>query len=149
MRIIESNNALLSNYEVYQHLVDQQKANKRARRKVPGNLETLRTEVITYLREKPGPLANQETTHAYGPKSFQTLLEKIREANFELSKGEVLQIVNLRPSSNAALSAIVELLEDRFDEEQQNKLLEIIAEVLGRDEPAEDPDAMETIENGN
>lgn len=48
---------------------------------------------------------------------------------------------------------MVEDLEDRFDEEQQAKLLDIIAEVLGRDEPTEngagDEKAMESIENGN
>ena len=45
MKILESQNALLSNYEVYQHLVDQQRNNKVTGRKVPGNLATLRTEV--------------------------------------------------------------------------------------------------------
>jgi len=45
MKILESQNALLSNYEVYQHIVDQQKRNKANKRRVPGNLATLMTEV--------------------------------------------------------------------------------------------------------
>jgi len=49
MKILESQNALLSNYEVYQHIVDQQKRNKSYKRRVPGNLATLMTEVCSSL----------------------------------------------------------------------------------------------------
>lgn len=112
-------------------------------------------QVISYLREKPGPLANQEQTQSYNQNSATQLLEKIRDAKFpsELAKGEFLQVLNLRPSSSAQLSAVVEDMEDRFTEEDQNRLIDIIAEVLGRDEPAqngnEDENAVESIENGN
>ncbi|KAK3946093.1 RNA polymerase Rpb4-domain-containing protein [Diplogelasinospora grovesii] len=154
MKIVESQAALLSNYEVYQHLVDQQKRNKAQGRRVPGNLATLMTEVITYLREKPGPLEKQEETHAYTPEAFPRLLEKLREANLssELAKGEVLSIMNLRPSSSALLSTAIEDMEERFSDEEQQKIVDIIAEVLGRNEPAadmeDDADAVPSVENG-
>lgn len=45
MRIVESQNALLSNYEVYQHIVDQRKRNKAQNRRVPGNAHHVMTEV--------------------------------------------------------------------------------------------------------
>jgi len=45
MKILEAQSALLSNYEVYQHIVDQQKRNKAHKRRMPGNLATLMTEV--------------------------------------------------------------------------------------------------------
>jgi len=45
MKILESQNAVLSNYEVYQHLVDHQKTTKSQQRRGPGNLATLIKEV--------------------------------------------------------------------------------------------------------
>jgi hypothetical protein len=45
MKILESQNAVLSNYEVYQHLVDYQNTLKQNNRKGPGNLATLIREV--------------------------------------------------------------------------------------------------------
>ncbi|KAL2126729.1 hypothetical protein VTI74DRAFT_336 [Chaetomium olivicolor] len=158
MKILESQNALLSNYEVYQHILDQRKRNKAQNRRVPGNVHHVMTEVMTYLREKPSPLEKQEETHAYSPAVIPKLLEKLREANLpsELTKGELLSILNLRPSSSALLSTAIEDMEERFSEEEQNKIVDIIGEVLGRDEPAEDEEGMEvdaeaapSVENGN
>jgi hypothetical protein len=45
MKILESQNALLSNYEVYQHIIDQRKRNKAQNRRVPGNAHQVMTEV--------------------------------------------------------------------------------------------------------
>ncbi len=68
----------------------------------------------------------------------------------------MLAILNLRPSSTALLSTAIEDMEDRFTEDEQNKMVEIIGEVLGRDEPAkdgeeaaDDENAVPSIENGH
>lgn len=45
MKILESQNALLSNYEVYQHIIDQRKRNTAQNRRVPGNVHHVMTEV--------------------------------------------------------------------------------------------------------
>lgn len=48
MKILESQNAVLTNYEVYQHLTDQQNRgpeNKKQRHRGPSNLETVVREV--------------------------------------------------------------------------------------------------------
>ncbi|KAK4038116.1 RNA polymerase Rpb4-domain-containing protein [Parachaetomium inaequale] len=158
MKILESQNALLSNYEVYQHITDQRKRNKAQNRRVPGNAHHVMTEVVTYLGEKPSPLEKQEETQAYSPAAITRLLEKLREANLssELTKGELLSILNLRPSSSALLSTAIEDMEERFSEEEHNKIVDIIAEVLGRaetmDEGGEgdemDADAVPSVENG-
>jgi hypothetical protein len=73
----------------------------------------------------------------------------------ELAKGEVLMILNLRPTSSAVLSTMVEDMEERFSEDEQNKILDIITEVLGQDDPSgangqaqDDANAMPSIENG-
>jgi hypothetical protein len=155
MKVLESQNALLSNYEVYQHIVDQQKRSKSHKRRVPGNLATLMTEVLTYLREKPGPLEKQEETGAYNPAAITQLFERIQQENFQsdLAKGEVLSIINLRPNSTAILSVVIEDMEERFTEDEQNKLIQIIGDTLGRDQPsadaAADENTMQSIENGN
>jgi hypothetical protein len=45
MKILESQNALLSNYEVYQHIADQRKRNTVQNRRVPGPVHHVMTEV--------------------------------------------------------------------------------------------------------
>ncbi|AEO71440.1 1ae53528-d61c-4174-8042-02ce116dccbb [Thermothielavioides terrestris] len=164
MKILEAQNALLSNYEVYQHIVDQRKRNKEQNRRVPGNAHHIMTEVLTYLRQKPSPLERQEETQAYSPDAIPRLFEKLREANLpsELTKGELLSILNLRPPSTAVLSTAIEDMEERFTDDEQNKIVDIIAEVLGRDEAEEgaeggeggegdamDADAALPVENGH
>lgn len=122
-----------------------------------------RHQVTTYLTTKPSPLEKQQEEQTYSPTAIPRLLEKLREANLpaELTKGELLSILNLRPSSSALLSTAIEDMEERFNEEEQNKIVDIIAEVLGRTETEEgaegdemdadgeaDPDAMPSVENG-
>jgi hypothetical protein len=121
--------------------------------------------VTTYLTAKPSPLEKQQEEQTYSPTAIPRLLEKLRQANLpaELTKGELLSILNLRPSSSALLSTAIEDMEERFSEEEQNQIVDIIAEVLGRAETDEggegdemdadadgeaDPDAMPSVENG-
>ncbi len=112
--------------------------------------------MLTYLREKPSPLEKQEETQNYSSAAIPRLLEKLREANLpsELTKGELLSILNLRPSCSALLSTAIEDMEERFNEEQQNKIVDIVTEVLGRDETEGDEgeemdeDAVPSVENG-
>ncbi|KAK4247109.1 RNA polymerase Rpb4-domain-containing protein [Corynascus similis CBS 632.67] len=157
MKILESQNALLSNYEVYQHIIDQRKRNKAQNRRVPANAHQIMTEVVTYLSAKPSPLEKQEETQAYSAAAINRLFERIREANLpsELTKSELLSILNQRPSSTALLSTAIEDMEERFSDEDQNRIVDIIAEVLGRDETDEggeedemDADVAPTVENG-
>jgi hypothetical protein len=58
MKILESQNALLSNYEVYQHIVDQRKRNKTQNRRLPGNVHHVMTEV--------GPRQKQAAAQTFG-----------------------------------------------------------------------------------
>ena len=45
MKIVESQSALLSNFEVYQHIADQRKRNKTQNRRVPANAHHVMNEV--------------------------------------------------------------------------------------------------------
>ena len=52
-------------------------------------------------------------------------------------------IMNLRPTKPENLNTIIEEMEDRFpDDEQQQKIVDIIGEVLGRADGAAERQAM-------
>jgi hypothetical protein len=169
MKILESQNAVLSNYEVYQHLVDHQRTLKTKQRRGPGNLATLIKEVchvlfmagiyvyihadmpqvLAYLQTPPSPLSKQEQTHHYDGEVVTRLLEGLANANLnqDLAKGEVLMILNLRPSSIAVLSTVIEDMEERFSDDEQAAILEVIVQVLGKDEQSGE-EAIESVEGG-
>lgn len=50
MKILEAQSAVLSNYEVYQHLADQRDRYKQKKHRGPPNLETVVREVRYALR---------------------------------------------------------------------------------------------------
>ncbi|KAJ6441788.1 RNA polymerase III, subunit C17 [Purpureocillium lavendulum] len=143
-RVIESQAAVLSNYEVFQHLVDQRQRYKSKKRRGPPNLENVVKELLQYLREAPGPLSQEPTT--YTPESIAQLLERLR--HYELSKGELVMILNLRPSSVIGLNTVVEDMSERFTEDQQQEMVDIIAEVLGQFETAEPDEGQDEAAEG-
>lgn len=50
MKILEAQNSVLSNHEVYEHLVNHQSRHKARNRRAPGNLGTIVTEVGLEMR---------------------------------------------------------------------------------------------------
>ncbi|KKY30026.1 putative rna polymerase iii subunit c17 [Diaporthe ampelina] len=135
MKILESQSATLTNFEVYQHLLNEQQKAKLPDRKrqVPRSLQTVikekltLTQVIDQLRTQPDPLSQRPVT--YDATSISRLVERLRD--YDLTKGETIMIINLRPDNPAVLAACVEDAESRFDEEKQQEILAIIEEVLG------------------
>ncbi|KAG5998114.1 hypothetical protein E4U52_001715 [Claviceps spartinae] len=145
MKIIEAQSAVLSDYEVYQHLSDQRNSYKQNKRRGPPNMETVVRELLQYLRTEPNPLSQQPLT--YTPDCIAQLLEKLRP--YELSKGEVVMVLNLRPASVASLNTIIEDMSERFSEEQQEDMVNIVAQVLGRfDVPEEENGDVEMDDAG-
>ncbi|KAL0941020.1 DNA-directed RNA polymerase III subunit rpc9 [Colletotrichum truncatum] len=148
MKILEAQTAVLTNYEVYQHLTERklgQGQKKRGERRGPGNLETLAKELVQYLRTPPNPLCQDPIT--YHPNCITQLLEKLRP--YDLAKGEVVMILNLRPASVAALNTVIEEMTERFDDAQQEEIVNIIAEVLGSfPQEAEEEEAGDDEANG-
>ncbi|KAF5972181.1 DNA-directed RNA polymerase III subunit rpc9 [Fusarium bulbicola] len=134
MKILEAQSAVLTNYEVYQHVSEQRERYKNAKRRGPPNLETVVRELLQYLRTNPGPLSQEPLPYTEG--CISRLLERLRPYN--LAKGEVVMIINLRPASVAALNTVVEEMSERFNEEQQEAMVNIIAEVLGQFSAAEE-----------
>ncbi|KAH8769864.1 calcitonin gene-related peptide-receptor component protein [Diaporthe sp. PMI_573] len=129
MKILESQSATLTNFEVYQHLLNEQQKAKLPDRKrqVPRGLQTVIKEVLDQLRTQPDPLSQRPIT--YDATSIGRLVERLRD--YDLTKGETIMIINLRPDNPAVLAACVEDVESRFDEEKQQGILAIIEEVLG------------------
>ncbi|KAM0608544.1 hypothetical protein ACHAP1_002812 [Verticillium nonalfalfae] len=113
MKILEAQSAVLTNFEVYHHVVNQPQGSRRAGKKGPTNYETLH-------RERPLP---------YSQDCIKQLIQRLHP--YELAKGEMMMIFNLRPASASALNTIIEDMEDRFDEDKQAEIVDIIAEVLG------------------
>jgi hypothetical protein len=80
----------------------------------------------------------------YDSKSINKLLERLRD--YDLTKGEVIMILNLRPTTVETLNTVIEDMEVRFDGDQQTDIVTGIIEVLGQFEL--EPSAEET-EPGN
>lgn len=103
------------------------------------------------MKTPPSPLVNQEKTHQYSADIVTRFITRLDDCNLnqELAKGEILMILNIRPSSIAVLSTIIEDMEERFSDDEQAAILEAITEVLGHDEPAAGEEApVESVENG-
>lgn len=96
-------------------------------------------QLIQYLQSYPNPLSQKPSP--YKSDCIAKLLERL--SPYELSKGEVVMILNLRPASVAALNTVIEEMSERFSDEQQEEMVNIILAVLGQFEAA-DPNA-----NGN
>ncbi|KAI1322714.1 HRDC-like protein [Xylariaceae sp. FL0255] len=144
MRILEAQNSVLTNVEVYTFLSEQAKTYHAEKRRGPGNLEMLRGEMLKYFETFPGPLSQKPLP--YEVSAVPVLVKKLRE--FKITKGECIMVVNLRPTGVVALNAVIEEMETRFNEEQQQRILDIIIETLGQFPPEEeDGGAMDTSGN--
>ncbi|RYP82113.1 hypothetical protein DL770_005677 [Monosporascus sp. CRB-9-2] len=132
MRILESQNAVLTNLEVHEFLSAQAKEYQEQKRRGPGNLETLR-------KEKPPP---------FDAAAIPALLQRLRV--YQISKGEFIMIFNMRPTNIPTLNAVIEDMEERFTQDEQEDIVNGIAEVLGSFPPPPEEDgegdAMQTTE---
>ncbi|KAI1199317.1 HRDC-like protein [Nemania serpens] len=147
MRILEAQNAVLTNVEVYTFLSNQAKEYQSQKRRGPNSLEALRGEMLEYFETFPGPLSQKPLP--YDVNSIPVLLKRLRP--YKISKGECIMVVNLRPTTTAALNAVLEDMEGRFSEQQQEAIIQIVIEVLGEfPPPPEDgeEDGMDTAEDG-
>ncbi|KAH8670441.1 RNA polymerase Rpb4-domain-containing protein [Tricladium varicosporioides] len=94
----------------------------------PGNLNTMRKEVLDYLGEAPSPLGSDP--FPYNERTISNLLKALR--SWDITKGEMIMILNLRPTKPENLHVVVQQIEDRFSEEDQNRILKAISNVLGQ-----------------
>ena len=107
-----------------------------------------RNQLLQYLEAFPSPLSQKDAATGTGPpfdaaEAIPRLVRRLRA--YHLAKGELVMILNLRPTNVPTLNAVLEDMEDRFTPEQQEDIVAGVAEVLGAFEP-QDADAMETTE---
>ena len=67
---------------------------------------------------------------------------------FKLMKSEMLMVLNLRPSEIGLLDCVIEECDLRFTEEQQMEILEIVGDVLGRQEDRTNGEDMQVEKTG-
>lgn len=90
-------------------------------------------QVLEYFKTPPNPLSQQPIV--YNGFTIHRLVDRLQE--YDLSKGEMIIILNVRPENLAVLSACIEDFMTRFTEDQQNEIQVIIEEVLGPFPPKE------------
>lgn len=74
MKILEAQSAVLTNYEVYQHVSEQRERYKNAKRRGPPNLETVVREVRFFIHIKLMPRSTTDTLHSSSNIFAQTLV---------------------------------------------------------------------------
>ena len=122
MEVLNERAAMVSNYEVFSLLQEKmEESNKKQNRKNrQENLATISYEVMKYLEKTPCKLQNEDVIK-------QFLLDV---APFNLTKGEKLQLLNLRPSTPVEIQLIVEESEERLrTDEELEQLIEIVAKI--------------------
>ncbi|XP_012523241.1 DNA-directed RNA polymerase III subunit RPC9 [Monomorium pharaonis] len=123
MKVIKGNwNTLLSNYEVLDIL---QNTNSYKKKMTP--LATISYQTIKYLEEMPCKKQNPEKIH-----EFLKAME-----SFKLTKAEKLTLLNLCPTTQLEIQLMVEESEERLTDEEVETLLQIVANVRGDEQDAE------------
>ncbi|TFK93278.1 hypothetical protein K466DRAFT_594509 [Polyporus arcularius HHB13444] len=155
MEVLNQRSALLSNYEVLtllrelesDHLArtktalrikkEEEAAGLPPRQQAPPddvceNLRTVEVEAIQYLSADFQPTASQT------PEGISQLTRNL--AQWDLTKAEKLQIVNLAPTEPVELYVVVEELEDRFGDKMDDMLNTIKASLREAATPAANGD---------
>ena len=132
MEVLNERAAMVSNYEVFtllQEKLQADAAKTRHRKPQQENLATISYEVMKYLDKTHCKLQNETV--------IQDFLAQV--APFKLTKGEKLQLLNLRPTTPVEIQLIIEESEDRLrTDEELEQLLEIVAKLPANEENTEE-----------
>ncbi|KAJ1665016.1 hypothetical protein IW140_003629 [Coemansia sp. RSA 1813] len=149
MEILDRQEALLTNYEVYTVLKEEEDRHKTAKAmgtaKYPENVTTLKFEALQYLNDSP--CVSQSNAQ------ITSIKEQLLE--YDLTKAEILQIINLRPKTPVELHLIIEECGERFTMDDLDELIELILLALPQDEhtkandKSEEGESKEAINNGS
>ncbi|RCI00639.1 hypothetical protein CU097_005158 [Rhizopus azygosporus] len=129
MQIKNARSALITNYEVLRLLEENQQNQKLLQAQdlsieYPESLRTVQFELTEYLKQTP---VGSQT-----PAQVTNFLEAISQ--FDLTRAEKLQILNLRPKSAVEIYLVIEECEERFSEEDLENMINIIMQTLPRDD---------------
>ncbi|KAI8826571.1 RNA polymerase Rpb4-domain-containing protein [Fimicolochytrium jonesii] len=134
MEVIELRSAHLSNAEVLQFLKEVQQ--DQVPPSVPArfgfaqedpldDLRSVEKETIAYLEGTPASSQTEPEIAAF--------MQALR--SYDLTKAEKLMLLNVRPKSTAELNALIECIEDRFSDDQQEAMVAVVHELLPYEEP--------------
>ena len=131
MEVLNERAAMVSNYEVLNLLQEKMKddaGKKRHKKQRQENLATISYEVTKYLEKTPCKLQNEDVIRDF----------LVEVAPFNLTKGEKLQLLNLRPSTPVEIQLIIEESEERLKtDEELEKLLAIVEKLPVHEEDTE------------
>ncbi|KAL5261845.1 hypothetical protein ACHWQZ_G007522 [Mnemiopsis leidyi] len=121
MDVVNPCAALLSNYEVYLILKETRAEQKKIRNNFAKanlrNLSTIAYETLKYFE-------NLSPCRFSSENIIPDFVRSVKEYN--LSKSELVQLINMRPTTHVELHAIIEECEDRYSENQIAALLDVI-----------------------
>ncbi|KAA8910035.1 HRDC-like protein [Sphaerosporella brunnea] len=127
MKILNPRVGMLSNHEVLTHITAMKARYLEVHQRVGGvnamkaeNLETVMKEVRDYLLASP--CANQTD------ENIQAFMRAV--SAYPLEKGELLQIINERPTTVAELDCIIEEMDARFSDDQGQDILAVVVQHL-------------------
>ncbi|KAK0411709.1 hypothetical protein QR680_005797 [Steinernema hermaphroditum] len=118
MEVVNPRQSTLTCFEVLQLLNEVSPAGSKHRNQK--SYSTLLYATKKYLRTRPASVQTSE--------GIAKLIHALKP--FKLTAAEILQMIDLRPTSSVELSLIVEETEARLTSEQEEKILEIVAEHL-------------------
>ncbi|PIA16139.1 hypothetical protein COEREDRAFT_81573 [Coemansia reversa NRRL 1564] len=124
MEVVDRQAALISNYEALLVLREEDERHKesrpRSQTKYSENVTTLMFEALEYLNNTPCSSQSAD----------QIIALKQQLGGLDLTKAEIMQIINHRPKSLVELHLIVEECDERFSVEELERIVETILETL-------------------
>uniref|UniRef100_A0A915JKB3 DNA-directed RNA polymerase III subunit RPC9 n=1 Tax=Romanomermis culicivorax TaxID=13658 RepID=A0A915JKB3_ROMCU len=142
MEIVDSNNQILANFEVFHHLSGVRRSIKRQQDSSQRGLSTVVYEALKYFDNTTTAKCDYDDEENL--RQFSAALE-----TFALTKSETLQILNLRPTNAIEIQLIVEECEERLTEQQVDDLINLIEKYIPLKANDKADDNSADIENGD
>lgn len=133
MEVLNQQQTVLTNAEVYSFVMEEKKAfSAFPKDQRPAlALRTILYETLSYLLETPAPSQTEEQI-----KSFIGVMTP-----YKLTGAEILQLINLRPTTAVEVQLVVEECEERLTEDQVNEIVTIVKQHFPLDDKRKDVEA--------
>lgn len=123
MKVLKAREEFVSNYEVLRYMQELSEERKSGSVKVDQNVSTIQYELLQYLNQMSTAATQTESTIV----SIMTVLNR-----YSLTPAEKLQIVNLQPTSAPQLHVLIEYIDDRLNQSEQENLLQELKKIYAK-----------------